>query len=722
MKKLLPLLFCFCPLWLQADLLTDIVTGKYRPESLPAMELLPDGERYAVLRDNAVLACSLKTGQTVDTLFSAASAKGVKLEYVEGWMPGPDERWLLVYTNAKKVYRRSFTADWYIYDRRRRELKPLSQTPVQEPCFSPDGNYIAFSRSNNLYIHKLLFGTEVAVTTDGAQGRIINGTPDWLYEEEFSTTCLFCFSPDSKQLAFVRLDETEVPAFHWEEMLGGGYPADFSLKYPRAGEKNAVPRVVVYDTYYKSLKTMDIGQETDIYIPRIRWTNSSESLAVFRLNRNQNKLDMLLCNPKSTVSQLCCSEENKRGYVDYEQADELQFLADNSFIAVSEQDGWRHVYLYSANGQRLRQLTRGCFDVTAVYGLDEATQTLYYQAAPTPLTRKVYALNLKKNRLSELTPEEGTHSARFAPGYGCYVESFSSLTMPPRYSVCTSQGRVIRTMLDNNALQKRWEALGLPQKEFFRMVTERGDTLNGWMLRPTAEPMGAHELAGRRNTARYPVLMVQYSGPASQQVLNHWRTDWEYALAQEGIMTVCVDGRGTGARGRDFRQQTYMNLGQMEAQDQVAAARWLQSREDVDPARIGIWGWSYGGFMTLMAMSQTDAPFRCGIAVAPVTDFRLYDSAYTERFMRRPQANEGGYKACALPQKADRLQGRLLICHGLADDNVHCQQTWLYVDALVEAGKQFEMQIYPDDNHFLRKRRNQEHVYQRKLKFLRENL
>ena len=712
MKRIFISLLLFLPLALQADLLTDILNGEYAPQTLSAVVPLPDGERYAVMENNAVVSYDYRTGKEREVLFDAAAeTKLNKIDTLQGFLLSPNPRYLLVYNQRQQIYRRSFVADYYIYDRQRNELKPLSDSlPVATPQFSPDGRYIAFSRHNNLYIHKLDFGTEVAVTTDGKEGELLNGTPDWLYEEEFATTCLFAFSPDSKQLAFVKLDEREVGSFRWQEVLSDNSDEVKNLRYPRAGEPNAKASVVVYDTYYKSLKTIALKNDKDGYIPRIRWSNDPDKLAIFCLNRNQNKMEMVWANPKSTVVTPCYKEENKAGWIDFGMIDEWQFLQDNSLLVVSEADGYRHAYLYSATGQKLRLLTEGNYDVTRVYGLDEAKQTLYFAAAtPSPMERSLWALNInKKNKLTRLCPDEGIHAASFSATYTYFIDNFSSLDTPNRYIVCDAAGKPLRTLLENDEVKQRFDALNLPRKEFFTFTTPEGDTLNGWMLKPQ----------DFRENEQYPVLMVQYSGPESQQVLNRWRIDWEYFLSTQGIVVACVDGRGTGARGSRFRQQVYKQMGVLEARDQVYAAQYMQQLPFVDAAKIGIWGWSFGGFMTILAMSQPSSPYCCGIAVAPVTDFRLYDSAYTERFMQRPQSNEQGYRQIALPDMANQLQGRLLIVHGLTDDNVHCRNTWLYVDALVRAGKQFDMQIYPDDNHFLRKRNNYYHLYEKKTEFL----
>ncbi len=711
MKRNLFFFLLFLPFCLHADLLSDIVSGVYRPETLSEFVPMNDGERYAMQTGAKVCSYDYRTGKLSETLFSADNTKLLRIDTIEGFILSPDERYLLVYKDKKQRFRRSFEARCYLYDIERGELTALaSDSLVSSPLFSPDSKYIAYSRGNNLYLYKLAFGTEIAVTADGEIGKVVNGTTDWLYEEEFSATALFAFSPDSKQLAFVRFDETHVPQFRWQEMLRMGYPQDCALKYPRAGETNSAVSVVVYDTYYKSLKTMQINTD-DAYIPRLRWIDNT-ALAVFRLNRNQNRLEMYYANPKSTLAKRYYIEEYKQGYVNYELIDSWQFLSDGSFIALNETDGWQHAWLYSASGQRLRLLTDDEADVMQIYGYDESSQTLFYQLADTPMQRKIYSFNLKKGKKICLTPSDGTHTALFSAACHYFVDNFSSVQCPNTYTLCDRQGEKIRLLQDNKELANRFSALGLPRKHFFAFTTERGDNLNGWMLLPKDFD----------EQKKYPVLQVQYSGPVSQMVLDRWKIDWEYFLAQQGIIVVCVDGRGTDARGRQWRQQHYMHLGTVEPEDQVSVAHYMQSLPYVRPDRIGIWGWSFGGYMTLLSMSQPSSPFCCGISVAPVTDFRFYDSAYTERFMQRPQTNENAYEVSSLLNKAEQLQGRLLLVHGLADDNVHCQQTWNYVDALVRAGKQFDMQIYPDDNHFLKKRNNYQHLYQRKWEFLQRYL
>ncbi len=682
MKYTLLVLFLALPMWGHADVLSDILSGNYNARKLST--------------------------EQIDSV----------LGYTQ------EGRFRLEYENKQQLFRRSFVADYYIIDTQKNTRKHLSDTPVRDAVLSPNGRYIAFAKGNNLYLHKLDFGTEVAVTND-ANPEIINGVADWLYEEEFGATCMFAFSPDSKQLAFVRLNETQVPTFSWQEFLGYPYPPEESLRYPKAGTPNAQVSVCVYDIQNKTIRTMQTHDaDDDVYIPRLRWTNPTcdgktetpAELAVLRLNRDQTRMDVLLCNSRSTVSRLLYKEESQDFFMDYSLFDQWQWLSDNRVIIVSEKSGWRAAYLYSAQGILQKQLTIDGTDLTDIYGFDEPTQTLYYQAATTPQTRQGYMLSLKKGTPVCLTTGEGTHNLSFSADFRKMIDNYQSINQPNTYTLyaLSKDGgkRTLKVLEDNADIARDWVALAIPEKEFFSFTTERGDQLNGWMILPK----------NFDKTKKYPVMMMQYSGPQSQRVLNQWSKRFEYYLANQGYIVACVDARGTDCRGRQFRNASYMQLGQVEAYDQISAARYMQSLPYVDADRLCMCGWSYGGFQTITTMSQPDSPFRCGIAIAPVTDWRLYDSAYTERYMRRPQVNEKGYNFSNLTDKGELLNGKLLIVHGLADDNVHAQNTLLYIESLVQAGKQFEMQLYTDDNHFLRKRSNYDHLHRRIMLFLENNL
>ena len=645
------------------------------------------------------------------------------------------ERYRLEHKNKQKLFRHSFFADYYLIDTQKNDTIPLSDVPVRDAAMSPNGKYVVYAKAdNNLYIYKVDFKTEVAITTTD-NPEIFNGISDWLYEEEFGTTGLFAFSPDSKQLAFVRLDETEVPTFQWQTYLEdengkvkspkGLYPTLHSLRYPKAGEQNASATICVYDIHYKTIRTMQLPEHMDGYLPRIRWTQLSKptkkdeqpssDLVILHLNRDQNKMDVLKGNPKSTICHPFYNEESKKYFVNYELFDQWQWLSDNRVIVVSEQGGYTQAYLYSSQGIEQRLLTPEERDVTKIYGYDEATQTLYYQAAPTPMSRHAYALNVRKNIITQLTQGDGTHDLHFSADMRRYIHCYHSANMPHKYTLCDVKGENDKVLLENDSILQAWKALGVNEKEFFTITTERGDVLNAWRILPK----------NFDETKKYPVVMLQYSGPTSQRVLNNWRKRFGYSLADAGYIVVCADGRGTGARGREWRNATYMQLGVKEAEDQMSVAQYLQTLPYVDGERIAICGWSYGGYQTLMCLSkQSDKSplFKCGIAIAPVTSWRLYDSAYTERFMRRPQVNDLGYEGTDLMKIASELTGNLLLVHGLADDNVHAQNTLLYTDALVKAGKQFEMQLYVDDNHSIRKPANYAHLHHRIMLFLENNL
>ena len=705
-----------------SNLLYDITDGHFRARTLPTLHSMNDGEHYTVLVNNeTIVKFSYRTGNAVDTMLHLPNVRNSPIRQITGYEFSPDEQFILVYTNEQFRYRRTFTADYYLFDRRRGQLRQLSENGRQEaPLFSPDSRNIAFARNNNLYLHKIDFNTEVVVTRDGERGRIINGIPDWVYEEDFSATRFFEWSPDSRLLAYLKFDESEVPEFSFQFFNRNPnrdgltlYPELYSFKYPKAGERNSRVRVFIYEDFNRGTREIELdGNDDDFYIPRIRWTNSSDQLAIFRLNRNQNRLDMFLANPRSTVARLVLSEQS-RYFIDYRLLDMIHFSADNQwFLYVSERDGFRHVYRYRMTGILDRQLTSGDWDVTAVYGFDERNNILYFQAATTsPLQRNVYALD-SRGRKTRLTDNDGTNSAIFNSNFSLFINNFSSLETPNRITLHNARGTQIRVLEDNADLAQRFNSLNLPKKEFFTFTTSENIELNGWIIRP-------------RNfnpNTKYPVLQVQYSGPDFQSVLDHWDIGWEYYLAENGYIVVAVDGRGTGARGTEFRNSTYMQLGILEAKDQIETAKFLARKGYVDENRIGIWGWSYGGTVTLLAMSTDEHIFSAGISVAPVTDWRLYNTVYTERFMRRPQENFRGYEKTSPLLQTHNLSGRLLIVHGTADDNVHAQNTMLYIQRLVEDGKQFEMQLYTDQCHSIRGEQVRRHLYRRKVYFLDRNL
>ncbi len=639
----------------------------------------------------------------------------------------PTGRYRLVKENEQQIFRHSSVADWFIEDTMRHTRKRLGEgmfkgedVQVRDAVMAPNGRYVAFAKDNNLYIHKLDFGTEVAVTKD-ENTDIISGIADWLYEEEFGTTTLFAWSPDSKMLAFVRLDESEVPTFSWDVYADTQYPTAESLRYPKAGCANAKASVCVYDIATKGIQRLQVTGDglQDVYFPRLRWYKE-DRLFVLRVNRDQTKMEVLDCNAKSTVTYPWYQEESKKYFMDYSLFDQWQWLSDGRMIVLSEQDGWRRAYLYGSDGIKTRALTPESIDVTAVYGVNEKTQTLYYQAATTPSTRDIYALNIKKGDITRLTQEEGMWSARFDQEATKAVFCYQSFTTPNTYTLCKVEGvkwKVERVLEDNKEVQEAWQANNLPEPE---MMHIKG--LEAMLLLPQNDKMSAslNDAAERPNDV--PLIVMHYSGPSSQRVLNRWRKRFEYALVEQGYAVLIVDTRGSDCKGRAWRNETYMSLGQKEAEDLIMAANEIAKRPDIDGERMAIMGWSYGGYETLFTMSQKNNPFKCAVAIAPVTDWKLYDSAYTERYMRRPQVNPRGYDEASLLNKAKDLTGKVLIIHGTADDNVHVQHTMQYIDALVRADKQFEMQLYPDDNHFLRKGNNAKHMHNRVIQFLQNNL
>ena len=641
-------------------------------------------------------------------------------------------RYRLEKENEEKIFRRSEVADWYIVDTMKHSRKRLGEggsvmgdgLRVRDAQMSPNGRYVAFVIGNNLYIHKCDFGTEVAVTKDENRD-IINGVADWLYEEEFGVTALFAWSPDSKRLAYVRLDETEVPDFSWDVYGETQYPTQEHLRYPKAGCQNAKASVCVYDIATKGILTLkDLTNErvNDVYIPRLRWYDN-ERVFVQRVNRDQTLMEVFDCNAKSTVATPWYREESKQYFMDYSLFDEWIWLSDGRVVVLSEQNGWRQAFLYANNGFKVRALTPEGMDVTALYAVNEKTQTLYYQAATTPATRDIYCVSLKptsgssvKGREVKLTDKEGMWSARFNKEANKAVFCYQSFGTPNTYTLCKVEGgkvKVERVLEDNAEVAEAWQANGLPEPELIKIEArgERGEAreLEAMLLSPVI-----------RNPS--PLIVMHYSGPQSQRVLNRWRKRFEYALVEAGYAVLIVDPRGSDCKGRAWRNETYMNLGVKEAEDLIAAANWAAQRPDIDGNKMAILGWSYGGYQTLMTMSQANHPFKAGIAIAPVTDWRLYDSAYTERYMRRPQVNDRGYNQASLLDRAADLTGKVLIIHGTGDDNVHVQHTMQYIAKLVEADKDFEMQLYPDDNHHLRKGNNAKHMHRRVLLFLQKEL
>ncbi|WP_461639390.1 S9 family peptidase [Labilibaculum euxinus] len=703
-----------------------MLNGTFSQKSVQGLLSMKDGIHYTTLEEGGtkIVKYSYATGKVVDTLLNLNQIKDVEIKSINEYEFSADESRILLMTNPERIYRRSFTADYFVFSFKNRELVPLSKNGKQRlATFSPNGNRIAFVRDNNLYIHNVLFGSEIRITKDGEWNKIQNGTPDWVYEEEFEFNRAFEWSPDSEFLAYMKFNEGDVKMFNMNKFEGlypqikenALYPENYTYKYPKAGEKNSTVEVFVYNIEDRITKRMDVGEEKDQYIPRIKWTQDPKMLSIYRLNRHQNKLELLLANARTGSSNIMYTQENKY-YIEEGNFDYLTYLNDGKhFIYLDEKDGFNHLYLYDmATGKSVQQITNGDWDVTDFLGFDEKNQVCYYQSAEvSPMDRNVYSVKLNGTAKKLLTPEKGTNNTVFSNGFKYYINYFSSVTQPNTVSLFNSKGKMIRVLESNDELVAKLKEYQYLPKEFTMLPAADGMTmLNAWMIRPfNFDP-----------SKKYPVVMTQYSGPNSQSVLNSWSFDWYQYLAQEGYVVVCVDPRGTGARGQMFRKCTYMQLGRLESDDQISAARSLAKESFIDANRIAIWGWSYGGFMSTLCLEKGSDVFAAAIAVAPVTNWRYYDSVYTERFMRTPQENAKGYDDNSPINHVDKLKGSLLLCHGTADDNVHIQNTYELTERLVQADKQFEMQVYTNRNHSIYGGKTRLHLYNRFNKFLKVNL
>ncbi|MDO5665522.1 MAG: S9 family peptidase [Bacteroidia bacterium] len=717
-KTLLFLYFISCALLLQAQnyTLKDLVEGRFYARGVKHMESSADGMHYYQMNpeNTAVVKFAYATGSAVDTLFSTRKARECTFDTFQGFLVSPDENRIIVYRDREQIYRHSFRATYYYHDVRRNLVRKLSQNPTKQmiPTFSPDGKMLAYVSDNNIWLAKFDFDTESQVTKDGEFNKIINGATDWVYEEEFATTRLMEFSPDNKLLAFVRSDESPVRQYQFQTFEQELYPGFYTYKYPKAGEKNSSVELRVFDIDARTTRKMDVPLDADGYIPQITFTGNADELVAMTLNRNQNRFDMYFVNPRTTVAKLILREENKY-FVDSELLKKIHFLP-NRFTYVSEKDGFSHIYIYGYTGTLQKQLTTGQYDVTNLLAVDAQTNTIFYEAADeSPLRRNIYKINIDKGQPQKLSPKTGSYRATFSKNGKFFVNEFSDANTPTIITMCDATGKELRVLEDNKQVVAQLASARLPKREFITVPAADGITqLNGWIIKPNNFDA----------SKKYPVVMVQYSGPNSQQVLDRYGADWHYALANEGFVVASVDGRGTGARGEEFRKQTYMNLGVMESDDQAAAARYLGTLPYVDGNRIGIWGWSYGGYNVLMSMSRGNGIFKAGVAIAPVTDWRFYDTVYAERFMRTPQQNASGYTAGSAITLASQLQGKLLLVHGTTDDNVHFQNAIEYSRALIAAGKHFDMFYFPDKNHFISGGNSRLYLYEKVIDFYKRNL
>lgn len=712
------LLVCFSAVAQQKLTVEEIYSGAFRPETMDELFAMKNTNQYAVLnfdratRSSQIDLYDFATLKKVNTIIDTKSFPELA-DGIDSFVFSKDEKQVLLANNSNQIFRYSFTANFFLYNLDTKKLTKILEQ-VQQPTFSPDGTKIGFAKENNLFIYDIASQKTTQVTTDGIKNSIINGITDWVYEEELAFVKAFDWSADSKKLAFIRFDESEVPEFSMNIFKKELYPTVETFKYPKAGEKNSKVALLVYDVASGSSKTVDLSNYNDFYIARIKWTNDANVLATQILNRHQDNLDLLFIDGTTATSNLVLNEKDK-AYIDV--TDNLTFLKDNSFIWTSEKDGFNHIYLYDKTGKLKNQVTKGNWEVTAYYGYDEKNKTIYYQSVENGSTiRDVYKIGLDGKNKLKLSQQVGTNSATFSPNFQFFINSFSSSSQPTINTLnSTNDGKQIQSIIDNKTLAEKVKKYNLPTKEFFELTTEKGNKLNAWMIKPT--DFDANK--------KYPVFMYQYSGPGSQEVNNKWNTTndyWFMMLTQHGYIVACVDGRGTGYKGAAFKKCTQNQLGKLEVEDQIEAAKVIGNYSYVDKTRIGIFGWSYGGFMSSNCLFKGADVFKMAVAVAPVTNWRFYDSIYTERYLQTPQENAIGYDDNSPINHVSKLKGNFLLIHGTADDNVHVQNSMQMIEALVQANKQFDWAIYPDKNHGIYGGKTRIQLYNKMTTFIKEKL
>jgi len=631
---------------------------------------------------------------------------------IEDYSFSDDEKKILIASDKERIYRHSSLNKFYVYDLNTKNIAGVSENKVQEASLSPDGSKAAYIYKNNLYLKDLAQNKETAITNDGEKNKIINGIPDWVYEEEFSYSKAYEWSPENNFIAYIRFDESKVKEFSMP-IYKGLYPEEYRYKYPKAGEKNSDVSLHIYQL--KNNKTIDIQleQDTDFYLPRIFWTKLPNTLMVMKMNRLQNTMKLFLVNAETGQSQCIYTEQNKT----YLEVPEIAFAKDGkSFFITSDKDGYNHVYQFDLNGKLIKQITTGNWDVTQLNGFDDAKQLVYYTSAEvSPMQRNVYSINLKTGEKKRVTNQDGYNEATFNSTFTYFINEFSSTEVPSTYTLCDNSGKTIRIIENNSDLKQKLAGADLSKKEFIKLKTGEGVELNAWIMKPKKMEDGK----------KYPVMFCIYGGPNSQEVLDRWDYNalWYEHLASQGVIVVAVDNRGTGARGADFRKCTYKNLGKYEAIDQIEAAKALAQFAFVDTARIGIWGWSFGGYLSTLCLEKGSQQFKLAVAVAPVTNWRYYDSIYTERYNGLPQDNAAGYDDNSPINHTKKIKGKYLLVHGTADDNVHFQNSVELIKKLVDNNKQFETMYYPNSNHGIYTGKNTRyHLFSKMTKFIVENL
>lgn len=689
----------------------------FYPSSVNGINWMNDGQFYTAQEGSRVVKYDITTGKAVETLFGKTGQPALSFD---DYQLNATEDKIVFKAEQESIYRRSTKEYTYIYDIANTELQKIPGNKQSHATLSPDGQKVAFVRDNNLYVVNLSDLSETAITTDGKFNFIINGMCDWVYEEEFAFTQAFEWSGDSQKIAFIRFDESEVKEYNmqmWE--TGNLYPVDYRFKYPKAGEDNSKIEVKIYHLSTGKTVNVNIGSETDIYIPRINWTKNSDLLSLRRMNRLQNQLEILHVDAQTGSSEVIL-KENEEKYIDITYTDDLTYLADGErFIHSSEKSGFKHLYLYDMQGNELNAITAGDWEASEILGIDEKNEVIYFTSTEdSPMERQLYKVNFSGKKKEKLSTESGNYHANFSPDCQYYIADFSNASAAPVYTLNEGKnGSQLRVLEDNQALMSRVSGFALSEKEFFTVQNSKGIDLNGWMLKPQ----------GFDESKQYPVLMFVYGGPGKQTVMNEWdsfNTFWFQSLASQGYIVVSVDNRGTDGRGKEFRQSTYGHMGEFEYQDQRDAALYLQSLPYVDSERVGIWGWSYGGYMSSLSLFLGGDIFKTAIAVAPVANWRFYDTIYTERYLGLPQDNAKGYDAFSPLSHVAKMKedANYLLVHGTGDDNVHFQNAVALQNELIRTGKQFETFYYPNRNHGIYGGNTRLHLYQMMTDFILENL
>lgn len=685
----------------------------FYPSYVPGFNFMEDGKHYSVMGKveddkRGIVQYDIVSGKDAGTLFSTNEVN------FESYTFSDDEQKIMLEVGSEKIYRYSTRANFYVWDRKGEKLTPVSEGGKQRySSFDSKATKVAFVRGNNLFYTDLATGKEIQVTQDGENNKIINGATDWVYEEEFAIDKAFEWSPDGKKIAFLRFDESEVKEFTMTYYTGDLYPKLTTFKYPKAGEKNSIVTAHIYDLETKEIKKVNIKDKEDHYLPRINWTPDNQ-LLVTHLNRHQNNLTLYLVNAKNGKAKPMLTEKNDY-FIDI--TNNIRFLKNKQFIWTSDQDGYSHIYLYNMKGKQVRQLTKGEFDVIEFYGIDEESGRLYFQAAVEgAMNRGIYWVTLESDKLNALHSEKGVNSAQFSSTFEYYVNTHSHATAPPHFKVYeTKENKLVRTIEENASLQKRLEEYNLGTMEFFKFKNKDEVELDGWMIKPSNFDA----------SKKYPVFMYVYGGPGRQTVMNEWGGSnymWFQMLAEKGYIVVSVDNRGTDARGQAFRKSTYMQLGKYETIDQIEAAKYLGEQSYIDKDRIGIFGWSFGGYLSSLCLAKGADVFKMAIAVAPVINWKWYDTIYTERFMRTPKENDDGYEQNSPINFAHLIKGKYLLVHGMADDNVHFQNAAEMANALIERNIPFEEAYYPNKNHGIYGGYTRSHLYNRMTNFVLENL